>query len=80
MDIEGFEWGVLRGMVASRAPLPFSLSIELHTWTEVREVEWYGTWRSPAFVKEWMDVMVDHGYVLVDRHDNPYCSYCSEVA
>lgn len=80
MDIEGFEWSVLRSMVASRAPLPFSLSVELHVWTEVREVEWYGTWRSANFVKQWMDgMLLEGGYMLVDRHDNPMCSYCSEV-
>lgn len=79
MDIEGFEWGVLRSMISSQTPLPFSLSVELHTWTEVRDVEWYGTWRSAVFVKEWMDEMVDRGYFLVDRHDNPKCSYCSEI-
>jgi len=81
MDIEGFEWGALESIVRSGSPLlPFSLSVELHVWTEVKEVPWQGRWRSVRETGAWMRGMLSRGgYALVDRHDNPLCSYCSEV-
>jgi hypothetical protein len=81
MDIEGFEWAVLESIVRSGSPLlPFSVSVELHAWTEVKEVPWQGRWRSVRETGAWMRGMLSRGgYALVDRHDNPLCSYCSEV-
>ena len=81
MDIEGFEWAVLESIVRSGSPLlPFSVSVELHVWTEVKEVPWQGRWRSVRETGAWMRGMLSRGgYALVDRHDNPLCSYCSEV-
>jgi len=81
MDIEGFEWDVLESIVLSGSPLlPFSVSVELHVWTEVKEVAWQGRWRSVRETSAWMREMLSRGgYALVDRHDNPLCSYCSEV-
>ena len=81
MDIEGYEWGVLEGLARSGASmLPFSISVELHAWTEVKEVPWQGRWRGHEETAEWMATLLTHGgYALVDRHDNPRCAYCSEV-
>ena len=60
--------------------LPFSISVELHAWTEVKDVPWQGRWRQHKETAEWMRTLLTHGgYALVDRHDNPYCAYCSEV-
>ena len=76
MDIEGYEWGVLEGLARSGASmLPFSISVELHAWTEVKDVPWQGRWRQHKETAEWMRTLLTHGgYALVDRHDNPYCS------
>lgn len=81
MDVEGFEWDVLEALVRSGAPLlPFSISVELHVWTEVKEVAWQGRWRGVHETGAWMRTLLARGgYALVDRHDNPLCSYCSEV-
>ena len=81
MDIEGFEWDVLESIVRSGSTLlPFSISVELHVWTEVKQVAWQGRWRSVHETSTWMREMLSRGgYTLVDRHDNPLCSYCSEV-
>mmetsp|Transcript_32296 Transcript_32296/g.53396 ORF Transcript_32296/g.53396 Transcript_32296/m.53396 type:complete len:345 (-) Transcript_32296:220-1254(-) len=80
MDIEGFEWGVLQQIVRSRDALPFSISVELHSWTEVKQVPWYGTWRSNSFIRSWVHELQQYGgYSLVDRHDNSQCAYCTEV-
>ena len=80
-DIEGFEWDVFDALARSGAEslLPFSLSIEVHLWTEVKEVRWQGRWRRPEETAGWMETLRTIGYVLVDRHDNPLCSYCSEI-
>ena len=59
--------------------LPFSLSVEVHLWTEVKEVRWQGRWRRPEETAAWMETLRTIGYALVDRHDNPLCSYCSEI-
>lgn len=80
-DIEGFEWDVFDALARSGAEslLPVSLSIEVHLWTEVREVRWQGRWRRPEETAAWMETLRTIGYALVDRHDNPLCSYCSEI-
>ena len=80
-DIEGFEWDVFDALARSGAEslLPFSLSIEVHLWTEVKEVRWQGRWRRPEETADWMETLRSVGYALVDRHDNPLCSYCSEI-
>ena len=78
-DIEGFEWDVFDALARSGAEslLPFSLSIEVHLWTEVREVRWQAAGGGRATA--WMETLRTVGYALVDRHDNPLCSYCSEI-
>jgi len=44
------------------------------------QVPWQGRWRSVRETGAWMRGMLYRGgYALVDRHDNPRCSYCSEV-
>ena len=80
-DIEGFEWDVFDALARSGAEslLPFSVSIEVHLWTEVKEVRWQGRWRRPDETAGWMETLRSVGYALVDRHDNPLCSYCSEI-
>ena len=80
-DIEGYEWDVFDALARSGAEslLPLSLSIEVHLWTEVKEVRWRGRWRRPEETAGWMETLRTVGYALVDRHDNPLCSYCSEI-
>ena len=80
-DIEGYEWDVFDALARSGAEslLPLSLSIEVHLWTEVKEVRWQGRWMDGPRVAGWMETLRSVGYALVDRHDNPLCSYCSEI-
>jgi hypothetical protein len=81
MDIEGYEWMVLREMMRSSptALLPHSLSFEVHSRTSEQNVPWYGRNRNLGEVGLFMDYLMKYGYVLVDRHDNPFCKSCSEV-
>ena len=79
-DVEGFEWDVFDAIARSGAALlPFSISVEVHLWTEIREVRWQGRWRRPEETAAWMETLRSVGYALVDRHDNPLCGYCSEI-
>jgi hypothetical protein len=81
MDIEGFEWAVIRSMIASspRRLLPTSISFELHTSTGVREIDWHWRPREGTEVALFMEYLMKSGYLLVDRHDNPYCKHCTEL-
>jgi hypothetical protein len=81
MDIEGFEWTVIRSMIASSPShlLPTSISFELHTSTIVPEIDWSWRPRQGAEVALLMEYLMKNGYLLVDRHDNPYCPHCTEL-
>jgi len=80
MDIEGFEWSVVRDLVRTPHLLPQSISLELHYQTQMRALPWYGRLRTPHEIGSWMDYLFTRGgYVLVDRNDNPYCNHCTEI-
>lgn len=81
MDIEGFEWSVIRSMVVS-SPLhllPTSISFELHTSTHIPEIGWKPRPRQGPEVALFMEYLMKYGYLLVDRHDNPFCRHCTEI-
>jgi hypothetical protein len=81
MDIEGFEWSVIRQMLVSTPfyLLPLSISFELHTFTDITEVHWHRRYRQAPEVALFMDFLMKYGYFLVDRHDNPSCHHCTEI-
>lgn len=81
MDIEGFEWTVIREMItlAPHTLLPLSISLELHLHSIEKPITWLGRYRTSAEVALFMEYLMKFGYVLVDRHDNPYCQHCSEI-
>lgn len=81
MDIEGFEWLVLREMMVSSPVrlLPYSIAFEIHSRTGEMGVPWRARNRNFAEIALFMDYLMKFGYVLVDRHDNPFCKACSEV-
>jgi hypothetical protein len=81
MDIEGFEWTVIRSMIASSPShlLPTSISFELHTSAIIPEIDWSWRPRQGAEVALFMEYLMRNGYLLVDRHDNPYCPHCTEL-
>mmetsp|Transcript_55625 Transcript_55625/g.136510 ORF Transcript_55625/g.136510 Transcript_55625/m.136510 type:complete len:412 (+) Transcript_55625:187-1422(+) len=82
MDIEGFEWPVLSSMLRSLEPheLPGQLSVEVHYRTQFPHLPWYGRNKALGEIGALADALfVGGGYMLADRHDNPYCKHCSEV-
>ena len=81
MDIEGFEWTVIREMLdlSPQTLLPLSISLELHLSTIEKPIPWLGRYRTSFEVALFMEFLMRYGYFLVDRHDNPYCVHCSEI-
>lgn len=79
MDIEGFEYQVLRSMVHQKHLLPIQIAFELHYETQM-DLSWRGRRKSSAELAIFMEYLRDEGnYYLIDRHDNPYCKHCSEL-
>ena len=94
MDVEGFEFGVMRDILTSGA-LPEQVAIELHWRTYVAAARTSGwPWRCrgssdnmmyecevpPEAISQWSDELWRRGrYMLIDRHDNPRSRYCTEV-
>jgi hypothetical protein len=81
MDIEGFEWVVIRQMLISTPHnlLPMSISFELHTFTDIPEIRWQRRYRQGSEIALFMEFLMKYGYFLVDRHDNPSCHHCTEI-
>ena len=76
MDVEGFEWGVLRGLLHAgqrsarvRAQLPLQIAFELHVQGH-----------KPPEVARLMDDLWRLGnYFIAKRDDNPYCIDYTEL-
>jgi hypothetical protein len=79
MDIEGFEWTVIPAVIKSNVLVPESFSFELHFFTHIPEIAWCGRGRTPPEIGLFMEFLFNFGYVLVDRHDNPFCPHCTEI-
>lgn len=81
MDVEGFEYGILEAMVGARRELlPLQIALEVHYGTQMSQLSWYRRWISAAEIALFMDRLWRMGgYLLADRHDNPYCKHCTEV-
>ena len=80
MDIEGYEWEVLEALTTAeaRAGLPLSISLELHY--RGLPGPWADRYRSPLEIGAFMEHLFTRGgYMLVDRHDNPRCPWCTEL-
>jgi hypothetical protein len=81
MDIEGYEWAVIREMLTSSPHhlLPLSISLELHTATHITDIGWQQRTRPASEVALFMEYLMKFDFLLVDRHDNPYCPHCTEI-
>ena len=75
MDIEGFEWEVLKGLIDSGTAhsLPLQIAFELHC-----NPQCYGN--AVDIMGNFMEMLYHQGgYFMIDRHDNVLCSLCSEL-
>eukprot|EP00177_Eucheuma_denticulatum_P008379 GFKZ01015242.1.p1 GENE.GFKZ01015242.1~~GFKZ01015242.1.p1 ORF type:complete len:471 (-),score=62.41 GFKZ01015242.1:328-1740(-) len=88
MDIEGYEFPVMKAMVESGkdSSLPEQIAMEVHGQTlfEVGEPfrwdESRNDWRNNGEdIARFFGMLGTKGYRLVHRNDNPFCGHCSEV-
>jgi len=78
MDIEGFEWQVLPHMLA--APnAPVQLAVELHFQTQMKQLAWFGRFKTPVELFALGNLMWRSGYVIASRQDNRFCPWCTEL-
>ena len=81
MDIEGWEYSVLRNIIDSGKHIPDQIGFEMHFSTyPMHNLHWTRRFKSPSELAIFMDFLFRFGnYYLVDRHDNHFCSQCSEL-
>jgi hypothetical protein len=90
MDIEGFEWNVLPGIVSSaissllenpsKNTFPTQIGVEVHFSTLMSELSWRGRDKSPGEILALFNhLFYAAGYAVLDRNDNPLCPYCTEI-
>ena len=80
MDIEGYEYEVLRSIVDDGSLMPAQIALELHFRTNMRLLPWHPRRKGTAELATFMEYLHRHGgYFLVDRHDNPFCMHCTEI-
>jgi hypothetical protein len=79
MDIEGYEYGVLRNIIDDGTLLPMQIAFELHYITQMG-LPWSGRHKSSAEIATFMEYLHHKGeYFMIDRHDNVLCPHCSEI-
>jgi len=69
MDIEGWEFSVLRSVISSLHHFPSQISIELH----------FGTLKTVEEALLFINYLYSAGYGIVARNDNEFCTSCTEV-
>jgi len=75
MDIEGYEFEVMKSIINSGAILPLQIAMEIHFIS----ID-FKKYLSSAELLTFMNFLRTFGgYYLVDRHDNDYCPHCSEI-
>lgn len=81
MDIEGFEYSVLRDIVIHRlAVAPAQISLELHYQSQMEDISWTKRHKTAGEIALFMLTLFNKGdYFLIDRHDNPFCRHCTEL-
>ena len=73
MDIEGFEYQVIRSIVEDGALMPVQIAFELHYNSTVPR-------SSAGRIVTFMDyIRREGGYFLIDRNDNAACRHCTEL-
>jgi hypothetical protein len=76
MDIEGYEYGVLKSILENNVLLPMQIAVELHH-SAMQPVP---NGKSAIELALFMEYLYTKGgYFLIDRNDNPLCASCSEI-
>lgn len=77
MDIEGYEYPVLRNIIEAGINLPTQIALEIHQ--HVLATKWTRNKSSGELVTFINYLHTFGGYHLIDRHDNQACPHCSEI-
>ena len=79
LDVEGFEYDVLRAMLQNPSHLPVQIAMELHYQTRFKELFFYGRFVTAAEIALHAQLWYGAGYSLVTRNDNNACKHCTEI-
>ena len=81
MDIEGFEWPILKSWPTLQeddsAVLPYQILVEVHYISQFLQV---GTPFSPQEHVKLQEHLLNMGYATIVRDDNPHCPHCTELS
>lgn len=78
MDIEGFEYTVMRDIIRSGHLMPEQIAMEIHWKTNV-PVTWRGRSKSIGEVGSFLTMLFQAGYRLTYVDNATVCSHCMEV-
>jgi hypothetical protein len=76
MDIEGYEYGVLKSIIEDSLLMPMQIAVELHHHECPPVPNGKGAIELALFMEY---LYTKGGYFLIDRKDNPLCASCSEI-
>ena len=79
MDIEGYEFPVLRSIIDAGEYLPLQIAVEVHFIRfeqGVPDFRYVSTAELLAFMQY---IYKFGGYYLIDRNDNRFCPHCTEI-
>ena len=76
MDIEGYEYGVLKSIIEDSLLMPMQIAVELHHHECPPVPNGKGAIELALFMEY---LYTKGGYFLIDRKDNPLCDSCSEI-
>jgi hypothetical protein len=80
MDIEGYEYQVLRSIVDAGVLAPAQIALELHYTTAMPGLPWRGRRKSSGELAAFMEYLHRQGgYFLLHRRDNPRSKSCTEL-
>jgi hypothetical protein len=80
MDIEGYEFPVMKNMIDGGHLLPLQVSMEIHIVRHENNAPVYNRRVSSMELHSFMDYLHEFGgYHLLNRRDNPLCISCSEI-
>ena len=55
------------------------VAVELHAQTAMKQLPWWGRYKSPAEVLALGGMIARAGYYIAHRQDNPVCPWCTEL-
>jgi hypothetical protein len=80
IDIEGYEFPVMLSIINSGQQLPLQIAMEIHTMRMEKGAYVSDYLADTGELYSFIHFLYKFGgYYLVDRNDNPECSFCTEI-